>query len=236
MALKVLGISGSPVKNSNTDKLVKTIIEATGLDAEFFKLSDIDVKPCIACRKCVCTNVCVLNDDFKWLSEKILEAKALVIGSPVMYNAPSAFTKSFIERLYSLRHVKLLTQGKIGASVAVGEINPESVTQYLSQVMMMSGMEVVGSMTAFGNPGCFNCGAGEKCQHSIWNSVAKRAGTDNFYMKAYAGYLEVNPDNDPFNNPSYHIIKHRSVTDDLMVINQAKAIGHEIGNRLVEKQ
>jgi hypothetical protein len=31
MAVKVLGISGSPVKNSNTDRLVNAILEATGL-------------------------------------------------------------------------------------------------------------------------------------------------------------------------------------------------------------
>ena len=236
MSLKVLGISGSPVKNSNTDKLVKAVIEATGADAEFVKLSEIKVGPCIACRKCAYTNVCVLNDDFKWLSDKVLEAKALVIGSPVMYAAPSAFTKCFIERLYSLRHVKLLTQGKIGASVAVGEVNPEGVTQYLSQVMMLSGIEPVGSMTAFGDPGCFNCGPGETCQYSIWNSVAKRSGIDNFYMKAYTGYLEAKPDNDPHKHPSYHIIKHRSVTDEPKVMAQAEAIGKEIGKRLAKIQ
>jgi multimeric flavodoxin WrbA len=233
MSLKVLGISGSPIKNSNTDKLVKTVLDATGVDSEFVKLSEISVGPCTACRKCAYTNICVLNDDFKWLSGKVLEAKALVIGSPIMYAAPSAFTKCFIERLYSLRHVKLLTQGKLGVSLAVGEANPEGVTQYLSQVMMMSGMEVVGSMTAFGDPGCFSCGPGETCLYSIWNGIAKRSGSiDNFYMKAYEGYLEANPDNDPFKHPSYHIIKHRSVSDEPKVMAQAEALGKELGKRL----
>lgn len=36
---KVIGISGSPVKNSNTDRLVKTILESSGLPHEFVKLS-----------------------------------------------------------------------------------------------------------------------------------------------------------------------------------------------------
>lgn len=233
MSVEVLGISGSPVKNSNTDALVKAVIEATGVEAEFVKLSDIKVGPCIACRKCAYTNECVLNDDFKSLSRKVLEAKALVIGSPVMYMAPSAFTKCFIERLYSLRHVKLLMQGKIGASVVVGEVNTDTVTQYLSQVMISSGLEVVGSMTAFGNPGCFVCGPGETCLYSIWNGIAKRSGgIDNFYMKAYEGYLEANPDNDPHKNPSYHVIKHRSVLQEPDVMARAEVIGQEIGRRL----
>ncbi len=36
----VLGISGSPVNNSNTDRLVKTVLEATGLDHEFINFQN----------------------------------------------------------------------------------------------------------------------------------------------------------------------------------------------------
>jgi len=236
MSLEVLGISGSPVINSNTDALVKAVIEATGAEAEFVKLSGIHVGPCIACRKCAYTNKCVLNDDFRQLSGKVLEAKAIVIGSPVMYSAVSAFTKSFIERLYSLRHVKLLLQGKLGATVVVGETKAEVVSEYLSQTLISGGIEPVGSMTAFGNPGCFVCGPGETCQYSIWNTLAKRVGTDNFYMKAYGGYLEALPDNDPHKHPSYHVIKHRSVLDEPAVMASAEAIGQEIGKRLARKK
>jgi len=53
--MKVIGISGSPTKDSNTDMLVKAILEATGAQTEFFKLSYIKVGPCIACMKCVQT-------------------------------------------------------------------------------------------------------------------------------------------------------------------------------------
>ncbi|BDZ70874.1 hypothetical protein [Methanobacterium petrolearium] len=34
----ILGIIGSPVEYSNTDLLVKTIMNATGAEQEFFKL------------------------------------------------------------------------------------------------------------------------------------------------------------------------------------------------------
>ena len=39
MNTAVLGISGSPVKNSNTDRLIKAVLAATGLEFEFVKLS-----------------------------------------------------------------------------------------------------------------------------------------------------------------------------------------------------
>lgn len=234
MSIEVLGISGSPTKNSNTDTLIRAIMDASGAKTEFYKLSEHKIGPCIACRKCAYTNECVLNDDFPQLSKKVLEAKAIVIGSPVMYGAASAFTKAFVERLYSLRHRNLLTQGKLGASVAVGEYGADAVAQWISQAEMTSGMNVVGSMTAFGNPGCFVCGPGETCNYSIWNSVAKRAGIDNPYMKAYDGYLVALPDNDPLRHPSYKVLKHRSVRDEPAVMDQAAKIGQEIGKRLIE--
>lgn len=71
MTAEILGISGSPVKNSNTDRLVKTVLDASGLKSEFVKLSDMNVRPCMACKKWVQDNVCKVNDDFPGLGEKI---------------------------------------------------------------------------------------------------------------------------------------------------------------------
>ncbi len=48
--MKVIGISGSPTKDSNTDTLIKALLGATGAQTEFVKLSAIKVGPCIACR------------------------------------------------------------------------------------------------------------------------------------------------------------------------------------------
>ena len=42
---KILGISGSPVKNSNTDTLIKTIMDAAEFKQDFIKLSNIEVAP-----------------------------------------------------------------------------------------------------------------------------------------------------------------------------------------------
>ena len=80
MGIKVLGISGSPIKDSNTDRLVKTILDATGIESEFVKLSTMNVRPCLACKKCVPDNICKVDDDFPELAEKVKTAQALVIG------------------------------------------------------------------------------------------------------------------------------------------------------------
>lgn len=56
----MLGISGSPVNNSNTDRLVKIVLEATGLDYEFIKLSEYDIHPCRYGGTCMISGVPLL--------------------------------------------------------------------------------------------------------------------------------------------------------------------------------
>lgn len=232
---KILGISGSPVKDSNTDTLVKTVLEATELDQEFVKLSEIEVAPCIACKKCVYTNKCVLDDDFKELSQMVLDADAIVIGTPVMYGNASAFIKAFVERLWSLRHIKLLTQGKIGATATVGWTMTEEVSEWMNSIMMAGGIELIGSVIGHGSPGCFTCGPGETCSYSVWNSIKKfeqmtnqSFGLDNIYE----GYLEELPGNDPFENPSYKVLNCISVKDQPEKIAEAERIGKLIKEKL----
>ncbi len=116
----ILGVSGSPVPNSNTDRAFKGVLEASGLDSEFVKLSDIQVKSCQACKQCVPHNVCQVDDDFPALAQKLKEAQALVIGTYCPYGMIDAYTKAFLERLWSMRHVNNLNRGKLAVVVVNG--------------------------------------------------------------------------------------------------------------------
>ncbi len=57
MSIHVLGVSGSPVPNSNTDRAVKAVLEASGLEHDFVKLSDLHIRSCMACKRCVKDNI-----------------------------------------------------------------------------------------------------------------------------------------------------------------------------------
>lgn len=232
--MKVLGVSGSPTKDSNTDALVKAILEATGAETGFIKLSDIKVGPCIACMKCVYTNECVIKDDFRWLSKKVMEADAIVIGSPTFYGTASAFMKAFIERLYSKRHIKLLMRGKIAATVAVGVAAEKMVAEWMGNALRAGGVEIVGSMTAKGTPCCFVCGPGETCNYPVWNAYSKElTGMDFGVGEAYKEYLEILPDNVPYAHGSARFLKsHRSVKDEPKVMAEAERIGKLIKDRI----
>jgi hypothetical protein len=41
MHLQIIGSSGSPIKNSNTDRLIQTVLESSNLSSELVKLSEI---------------------------------------------------------------------------------------------------------------------------------------------------------------------------------------------------
>ncbi len=112
MQAQIIGISGSPIKNSNTDRLVQSVLESSGLTSEFVKLSKINVRPCIACLGCKKDNICKPKDDFQELAEKIRHAGAVVVGGYSPYGVVDGFTKAFLERLFSLRHQKRSEPGK----------------------------------------------------------------------------------------------------------------------------
>ena len=169
MAATVLGISGSPVKNSNTDRLVGAILEATGEETEFVKLSRITVRPCFACKQCVPDNICKMKDDFQELAEKIKGAKALVIGAYPPYGQIDGFTKALLERFWSFRHVNNLLKGKLCATVMTG-IDPRAMDAInlalATEIRDYENMELVGQLSVQGNLPCLTCGEGDECQMS----------------------------------------------------------------------
>ena len=114
--MNIVYISGSPRQKSNTDYLLNCILNHTA--GEFIKLADYTVEPCHSCWACLENGSCAIEDDMKTLViPKVLNADAIVIGTPVYFNNVTAQLKSFIDRTWSIRG-KL--KDKIGAAVVVG--------------------------------------------------------------------------------------------------------------------
>lgn len=169
MSIEVLGISGSPIKNSNTDRLVKAVLDETGLETAFVKLSKINVRPCLACKNCVPDNICKVNDDFQELAENIKKAKAIVIGAYTPYGQIDGFTKALLERFWSLRHQHNLLRGKLCATVLTG-LDPnvmDSINQFLAaEIRDYEQMVLIGQLSIQGNLPCLTCGEGNHCKMS----------------------------------------------------------------------
>ena len=100
--MKILGIEGSPRNNGNTEKLVRTILDAaaeSGADTRFFKLGKMNISPCLGCIGCRKDGKCVIDDDMQTVYEEMQTCDAIVLGSPVYMWQVTAQVKSFLDRL-----------------------------------------------------------------------------------------------------------------------------------------
>lgn len=104
--MKAIAIQSSPNLNGLTSTLAQSVLkgfEAEGGKTVFIHLNKLDVKPCIACDngwgKCRKEGVCILEDDFQNLREKIARSDALIFASPVYWHDLSESAKNFLDRL-----------------------------------------------------------------------------------------------------------------------------------------
>jgi len=98
----VLGICGSARKNGNTATLLREALNATGMESELVFLSDLTIGFCTGCLSCVKNKgVCIKDDDMKGLLEKMIESRAIVLGSPNYYYDVSGLVKNMIDRSIS---------------------------------------------------------------------------------------------------------------------------------------
>ncbi len=111
--MKVLGISFGK-KNANTDILVKEALfgakEANpDAEIEFVNTVNMNIGRCRGCGACSTQlekgkdNVCIFQDDFQTLEDKIREADSIILGAPVYVLQPVGQFKDFVDR-FSCRH------------------------------------------------------------------------------------------------------------------------------------
>ncbi|NLY01477.1 MAG: flavodoxin family protein [Rhodopirellula sp.] len=175
MSVRVLGISGSPIPGSNTDRAVQAVLKHTGLETQFIKLSDLEISPCRACLGCKQSNQCVVQDDGRSLAGFFRQVPAFVLGAYTPYSSLDARTKIFMERMYCFRHQIAGNAGKVGASVITTACPPgdpnlpaaaETARTQIRYWMMEEGMTDLGSLIVQGNVPCIRCGHGDDCSVS----------------------------------------------------------------------
>ena len=101
MTIKVLGLSTSPRVDSNSDLLLRQALagaQSAGTLTEYIRLSDLNISPCSECNRCYTTGVCVIDDDYKSLSEKLLNTDRLTFATPIFFMSVCAQAKALIDR------------------------------------------------------------------------------------------------------------------------------------------
>lgn len=99
--MKVLGFSGSPRVNGNTELLLKELLRGAsdaGAMTELIRVRGVRFDPCISCNRCFETGRCAVEDEFQALYDKIAEADHIVLASPIYFMGLSAWAKTLVDR------------------------------------------------------------------------------------------------------------------------------------------
>lgn len=102
---KIVAIYGSPRRKGNTATLLKKAVEGardSGTDVEEIVLRDLKISPCLEIYGCLQAGDCAIKDDFQMVRDKILDARGLMLASPVFFYTVSAHTKILMDRFQSL--------------------------------------------------------------------------------------------------------------------------------------
>lgn len=101
MNKKVLIISASPRKGGNSDTLCDEFArgaQESGHQVEKIRLEELHIDYCSACYACKKIGHCVKQDDMMQVIEKMREAKAIVLATPVYFYTMCAQMKTMIDR------------------------------------------------------------------------------------------------------------------------------------------
>ena len=97
---KILGISGSPWHNGNSEVALSRIINNCKKYAivSMYNASQMNINMCDGCLTCEETGHCHQNDDMKNIIEQIMTADIIIISTPVYFDGLPAILKNILDR------------------------------------------------------------------------------------------------------------------------------------------
>lgn len=184
--IKVLGICGSPVKDSNTELMLREALKAIETDdvqIDLFAVNDKKIQDCRHCNWCMGKqsegNYCAIKDDMDELYPKVVEADALMVASPVYLGRMSGHLASVLDRVRCIHYGKHYAGGmkhKVGAAIAVSWFRNSGIETTLTSIhwcflTYQMVIAVPGSISTFGGAGLSSLsGSGEfdaKDKHQV---------------------------------------------------------------------
>jgi multimeric flavodoxin WrbA len=152
--MKAIAINGSPRKGGNTETLLRQALEPltkAGWDTELIQLGGKEIRGCRACYECFKkkNSRCGQKGEevFDICLEKMLQADAIILGSPTYFTDVSTEMKALLDRagLVAVANGGLFRR-KIGAAVvAVRRGGGTHAFDTINHMFLMSGAIVPGS-------------------------------------------------------------------------------------------
>jgi len=150
--MQAILINGSPRKNGNTQGLLQIaakVLEKENIQTEIINIGGETIRGCTACRKCgeLKNLKCVINDSLSPVIEKMLQADAIILGSPTYFADITPELKALIDRcgVVSRANNMALTR-KFGAAITVARrAGAIHAFDSINHFFLMSNMIVPGS-------------------------------------------------------------------------------------------
>ena len=107
MTKKMILLNASPRMNKNTAQMLESVMKGAqeaGAECELIHLVGMNFKGCMSCFACkrksnTCNGLCAYKDELRPVLERILQADAFVMGSPIYWSYPTGMFRNVIERL-----------------------------------------------------------------------------------------------------------------------------------------
>ena len=103
--MTVLGIMGSPRRESNTEMLLDKALggaREAGAEVEKVLVSKLKISPCLEIYACRKDGNCAIKDDMQLLYKKLLEADHVIFASPMFFYGVTSQAKAAIDRCQAL--------------------------------------------------------------------------------------------------------------------------------------
>jgi multimeric flavodoxin WrbA/putative sterol carrier protein len=156
----VVALNGSPHAGmGNTAQMIEMLrpgLEAQGLALEVIDLAGKDIGYCQGCAFCLEKGACWINDDHRGIMQRLLDADAVILASPVYFFHVTAQMKTFLDRCLAWGH-KPRGSWKPGLAISVAaSVGEVDTAEYLGGVLRAFGAFSVGRLTALAtNPSGF---------------------------------------------------------------------------------
>ena len=152
--MKTVAFNGSPRKGGNTEILLRRVlaaVAAAGIETELVQIGGTNLAGCRACYACMknkdqrCVNT---SDELNNHLQKMIEADAIILGSPSYFADMTAEMKALIDRagFVNIANGRLFKR-KVGAAVVVHRRGGAThVMDSINHMFLMSQMIVPGSL------------------------------------------------------------------------------------------
>jgi len=163
----VLGVSGSPRKNGNSDVILKAIVSGVShekVSSDYLNLTKVQFQGCIGCEKCRKEKICTgLIDGMSLIYQQVISSKGLILVSPTHNYNITSWLKAFIDRIYCFYEFEtdrprswssqFANQGRKAVIAAICEQENKQdmgfTLEAMRQPLEALGYEIVGELSVF---------------------------------------------------------------------------------------